>query len=84
MDGLEHLSWAVYDGVFLPGNPPTLTGHHDWQWIIVGTTLKTHLSRETSRGALRPCTVVSHDTEQAAREAASLQDSSWHTRRVKP
>ena len=32
--GLECLAWAVYDRVFLPGNPPVLTGHHDWQWII--------------------------------------------------
>ena len=40
MDGLECLAWAVYDGVFLPGNPPALTGHHDWQWIIVGTILR--------------------------------------------
>ena len=40
VDGLECLVWAVYDGVFLPGNPPALTGHHDWQWIIVGTILR--------------------------------------------
>ena len=40
MDSLEHLAWAVYDGVFLPGNPPALTGHHDWEWIIVGATLR--------------------------------------------
>ena len=39
MDGLEHLAWAVYDGVFFPRDPPTLTGYHDWQWIIVGPTL---------------------------------------------
>ena len=38
VDGLEHLAWVVYDGVFLPGKPPALTGHHDWQWIIAGTT----------------------------------------------
>ena len=39
VDSLEHLAWVVYDGVFLPWNPPTLTGYHDWQWIIAGTTL---------------------------------------------
>ena len=33
---LEHLAWAVYDSVFIPGNPPMLTGHHDWSCIITG------------------------------------------------
>ena len=28
VDGLEHLAWAVYDGVYVPGNLPDLTGCH--------------------------------------------------------
>ena len=33
-DGLKHLAWAVYDGVFMPGNKPALattTGIVWWQ-----------------------------------------------------
>ena len=71
MDGLEHLARAVCDGVFLPGNPPTLTGYHDWQQIIVGTML-THLSGKNTRGALSPCTFVSHNTKWASEEATPL------------
>ena len=29
MDDLEHLALAVYYGVFIPGDPQRLTGHHD-------------------------------------------------------
>ena len=39
VDGLEHLTWAVYNGVYMPSDLPDLTGHHDWEHIIVGTTL---------------------------------------------
>ena len=39
MDGLECLAWAMYDGIFIPGDPPRLTGHHDWSHIIAGMTL---------------------------------------------
>ena len=28
-DGLECLTWAIYDGVFLPMDPPMLTRYHD-------------------------------------------------------
>ena len=35
--GLKQLTWAVYDGVLLPGDPLQLQGQHDWAWIIVGT-----------------------------------------------
>ena len=29
---LERLAWAVYDGVFMPGNGPALSGYYDWVW----------------------------------------------------
>ena len=28
---LEHLTWAVYNWVYVPGYPPALTGCHDWE-----------------------------------------------------
>ena len=39
VNGLECLALAMYDGMFVPGDPPALTGHHDWSHIIAGTTL---------------------------------------------
>ena len=29
VNSLECLAWAMYDGVFVPGDSPVLTGHHD-------------------------------------------------------
>ena len=47
VNGLECLAWAVYDGVFVPGHPPVLTGHHDWSHIITGITLHLIFHRKT-------------------------------------
>ena len=38
VDDLEDLAWAVYDGIFIPGDPPILTGHHDGLHIITEMT----------------------------------------------
>ena len=35
--GLEWLTWAIYDGVLLPRDPPQLQGQHAWARIIAGT-----------------------------------------------
>ena len=82
VDELECLAWAVYDGVFLPRDPPMLTGYHDWQWIIAGTMI--HLIYQgTTAGAHCPlCTVVLFSAKQATKEA--MHDPSWHTRKAKP
>ena len=39
VNGLECLAWAVYDGVFMPGDPLVLTSHPEWACIITGTTI---------------------------------------------
>ena len=68
MDNLEHLAWAVYDSVFIPGNPPILTGHHDWSCIITGMTLHLIFCGKTTWGGHCPlCTVVSFNAKQATR-----------------
>ena len=59
MEGLEHLAWTVYDGVYMPGNPPDLTGHHDWEHIIVGTTLCLIFHGRTNDEHCKPLTVAS-------------------------
>ena len=83
VDSLECLAWAVCDGIFLPGNPPVLTGHHNWQWVIARTTLRLIYRAATAGVHCPPCTVTSHNAEQATREAASWQGTLWCTRRSK-
>ena len=34
---LEWLAWVVYDGMFAPGPPPEMLGHHDWDHMLAGT-----------------------------------------------
>ena len=67
-DGLEHLAWAIYYGVFLPGDLPMLNGYHDCQWIIAGTTLCLTYQGTTADKHCPLCTVVSLNAEQAAKE----------------
>ena len=54
VDGLECLAWAVYNGVYVPGDPLDLTGHHDWERIIVGTTLHLIFHRRTNDEHCKP------------------------------
>ena len=39
VDGLEHLAWAMYNGVFMPGNKPALSGHYGWDCVVAGTLI---------------------------------------------
>ena len=61
-----------------------LTGHHDWQQIIVGTMLQLIYWGATAGVHCPPCTVTSHNAEQATKEAASQQGTLWCTRRFMP
>ena len=67
VDGLEHLTWALYDGVYMPGNPPSLTGHHDWESIIVGTTIHLIYHGRTNDEHCKPSTLASLNAEQATK-----------------
>ena len=70
MDGLEHLAWAIYDGVFLPGDLRMLTGYHNWQQIIARTMLHLIYRGTTADEHRPPCTVMLLNAEQARKEAA--------------
>ena len=67
VDGLEHLTWAVYDGVYMPGNPPSLTGHHDWESLNVGTTIHLIYHGRTNVEHCKPSTLASLNAEQATK-----------------
>ena len=65
VDGLEHLTWAMYEGVYMPGNPRDLTGPHNWEHIIAGTTLHLIFCGRTNDEHCKPLTIASLDAEQA-------------------
>ena len=69
VDGLEHLAWAVYNGVYMPGDPPALTGHHDWERIIAGTTLHLIFHGRTNDEHCKPSTIASLNAGQAMKLA---------------
>ena len=67
VNGLECLAWAVYDGVYVPGNPLALTGYHDWEHIIAGTTLHLIFCGKTNIEHCKPSTIASLNAEQATK-----------------
>ena len=67
MDGLEHLAWVVYNGVYVPGNPPDLTGHHNWECKIVRTTLCLIYCGRTNDEHCKHLTIASLNAEQATK-----------------
>ena len=69
-DGLECRTWAIYDGVYLPRDPPMLPGYHDWQWIIARTMFCLIYQSATADEHCPPCTVTSLNAGQVVKEAA--------------
>ena len=67
MNGLGHLAWAMYDGVFVPGNPPALTGHHDWSHIVRGQHSDLFSMEKPPSKHCESCTVASFNAKQATR-----------------
>ena len=58
VNGLECLAWAMYDSLFVPGDPPALTGHYDWSCIITRTTLHLIFHGKPPCEHCKTCTVV--------------------------
>ena len=58
VNGLECLAWAMYDSLFVPGDPPALTGHYDWSCIITRTTLHLIFHGKPPCEHCKPCTLV--------------------------
>ena len=63
VNGLERLTWAIYNGVYVPSDPPALTGHHSWERIIMGTTLHLIFCRVTNSKHCEPSTVASFNVK---------------------
>ena len=67
VNGLEHLVWAVYDRVYVPGYPPALTGYHDWEHFIAGTTLHLIFCWKTNSDHCKPSAIASLNAEQTTK-----------------
>ena len=85
INGLEHLTWAVYDGVYMTGDLLALTDYHDWECIITGTTLCLIFCGKTNSKHCKPSTIAFLNAEQAmklAQQQGLLQPGkrrSWAT-----
>ena len=66
--GLKWFTWAIYDGMLLPGDLLELQGQHDWVEIIAGTYCLMYRGNRDSEHC-PPCTSTSFDVTQAARRA---------------
>ena len=57
----------------MPGDLPALTGHHDWEHIISGTTLHLIFHGKTNDEHCKPSTIASLNAEQAMK----LMQQQW-------
>ena len=64
-DGLECLAWAVYNGVFVPGNKPALSGYYNWDCVVAGTLIHLIFWEQTDKEHCGPMTVASFNVKQA-------------------
>ena len=64
-DGLEHLAWAVYDGVFVPGDKLALSGHYDWDRVVAGTLICLIFQGQTDKEHCGPMTIASFNVKWA-------------------
>ena len=65
VNGLVHPAWAVYNGMYVPGDPPALTGYHNWECIFTGTTLHLIFCGKTNGEHCKPLTIASLNAKQA-------------------
>ena len=64
-NSFEHLAWAVYDGVFMPGNKLALSGHHDWDCVVAGTLIHLIFWGQTDKEHCGPATIASFNEKWA-------------------
>ena len=67
--GLEQLAWVVYDGTFVPGPPPEISGCHDWDHVLAGTLVPLIHHGEMPYTHCAPCTIVGADAQRATQLA---------------
>ena len=75
---MEWLTWAVYNGVYVPGDEPALSGHHNRLRIIAGTALHFIFSRSSPKEYCGPCAVSTFNakqTTQFVKQQGHLQPS---------
>ena len=68
-DGLEHLAWAMYNRVFMPGNKPALSGHYNWDCVVAGTLICLIFWGQTDKEHCGPVTIASFKMKWATEPA---------------
>ena len=62
-DGLRCLAWAMYNGVFVPGNKQALSGHYDWDHVVAGTLIHLIFWGQTDKEHCGPMTIASFNVK---------------------
>ena len=62
---LERLAWAIYDGIFVPGRMPDLSGYQDGDCIVMGTLIPLIYQGEMNREHCGPTTIAACNTKKA-------------------
>ena len=63
--GLECLAWAMYDRLFVPGNKLALSGHYNWDHVLVGTLIHLIFWGQTDKKHCGLMTVASFNVKWA-------------------
>ena len=81
-DGLKRLAWAVYNGVFMPGNKPALSGHYDWDRVVAGTLICLIFWGQTDTEHCGPMTIASFNAKRATELAQQQGLPQYRERRA--
>ena len=65
--GLEKLAWAIYDGVYILGRVPALSGYRDWDRIVVGTPIPLIYQGEMVWHHCGPTTIAGDNVQKATK-----------------
>ena len=65
----SQLAWAVYDGMFAPGPPPEMLGHHNWDRMLAGTLVPLIYHGEMPYAHCDPATITGTDAQRATKLA---------------
>ena len=80
---LKCLAWAMYNGVFVPGNKPALSGHYDWDHVVAGTLIHLIFWGQTDKDHCGPLTIASFNAKWAT-ELVQQQGLLWYRERGGP
>ena len=72
----------MYNGVFVPGDKPALSGHYNWDCVVVGTLIHLIFQGQTDKEHCGPMTIASFNVKQAIELAQQQELPQYRERRV--